>query len=114
MNQLHYQQPITLIKVPSSRVPSLEASRKTVKRRVEVLDTVKKGSSGNNSTFGYSRGELIDTRTAKKALQQTQLPLVISADHALALKANLSNSWTRFRVFQWVNQNVNISLKLFL
>ena len=37
-----------------SRVPSSEASRRTVKRRVKVIDTVREGASGNDSTFQFT------------------------------------------------------------
>ena len=89
------------MKVPSSRVPSTEASRRTVKRRVKVIDTVREGASGNDSSFQFTAEiNYLSREQREELLQQAQLPLVIPADHALALKANLSIPWTKFRVLR--------------
>ena len=44
-------QPITLVQVPGCRVPTADASRRTIERRTEVLSTVRQiASSGDSST----------------------------------------------------------------
>jgi len=89
------------MKVPSCRVSSSEASRRTVKRRVEVVDSVRESISGNDSTFQLAAEVNHLTREQREELlQQAQLPLVIPPNHALALKANLSIPWGKLRVLR--------------
>ena len=88
------------MKVSSSRVPSSEISR-TVKSRVKVIDTVREGASGKDSSFQLmAEVNYLSQEQREGLLQQAQLPLVIPTDHALALKANLSIPCTKFRVLR--------------
>ena len=65
------------------------------------MDTVREGASGNDSSFQFTAVvNYLSREQREQLLQQAQLPLAIPADHALALKANLSIPWTKFRVLR--------------
>ena len=89
------------MQVPGCRVSSSEASARTVKRRIEVLDTVREIASGSDSSAQFA-AELnyLSQDQREELLQQVQLPLVIPADHALAMKADLAIPWTKLRVLR--------------
>lgn len=94
-------QPITLMHVPGCRVSSSEASTRTVKRRAEVLDTLREFSSGNDSSAQFAAEiNYLSQPQREELLQQVQLPFVIPADHALAMKADLAIPWTKLRVLR--------------
>ena len=89
-------QPITLMKVPGCRISSSDASSRTVKRRIEVLETIREVTSGGDSTSQLAA----EVNHLSKVQRQVQLPLVISADHALAMKADLAIPWAKLRVLR--------------
>ena len=94
-------QPITLMKVPGYRISSSDASSRTVRRRVEVLETIREVTSGGDSTSQLAAEvNHLSKVQREELLQQVQLPLVIPADHALAMKADLSIPWTKLRVLR--------------
>ena len=84
------------MQVPGCQVSSSEASARTVKRRIEVLDTVREIASGSNSSAQFA-AELnyLSQDQREELLQQVQLPLVTPADHALAMKADLAIPWSK-------------------
>ncbi len=89
------------MKVPGCRIASGEASSRTVKRRAEVLETVREVTSGGDSTSQLAAEVRYLTKAQREELlQQVQLPLVIPADHALAMKADLAIPWTKLRVLR--------------
>ncbi len=94
-------QPITLVQVASCRVSSSKASTRTVKRRSEVLESVRDMVSGNDSRTQFAAEVNCLTLSQRQELhQKVQLPLVIPADHTLAMKADLAISWTKLRILR--------------
>ena len=89
------------MKVPGCRISSSDASSRTVKRRIEVLETIREVTSGGDSTSQLAAEvNHLSKVQREELLQQVQLPLVISADHALAMKADLAIPWTKLRVLR--------------
>ena len=93
--------PITLMQVPGCQIPSTEASSRTVKRRAEVLESVREIASGGDSTSQFAAEvNYLSQVQREELLQQVQLPLVIPANHALAMKADLAIPWTKLRILR--------------
>ncbi len=94
-------QPITLVQVSGCRISSSEASNRTVKRSAEVLETVRDVASGGDSTSQLAAEvKYLSKRQREEFLQQVQLPVVILADHVLAMKADLAIPWRKLRVLR--------------
>ena len=93
--------PITLMQVPGCQIPSTEASSRTVKRRAEVLESVWEIATGGDSTSQFAAEvNYLSQVQLEEILQQVQLPLVIPANHALAMKADLAIPWTKLRILR--------------
>ncbi len=70
-------------------------------RRAEVLETVREVASGGDSTSQLAAEvNYLSKSQREELLQQVQLPVVIPADHALAMKADLAIPWTKLRVLR--------------
>ena len=78
------------------RVPTEEASSKTIQRRAHTIKEVR----------GALAVDLVEeVRALPKArrhelLAEAGLPLEIPSNHALAIKANLSISWNKLRTLR--------------
>lgn len=82
-------------------MPTADASRKTVDRRSVVLSTVRQiASGGDTSTQFAAEIKSLSKKERQDLLQQAQLPVTIPADHALAIKADLSIPWTKLRILR--------------
>ena len=94
-------QPITLVQVPACRVPTAEASRRTIEWRTEVLSTVRQIASGGDSTTQFAAEIKSLSKTEREdLLKQAHLPVIIPADHALAIKADLGIPWNKLRILR--------------
>ena len=92
----HTLQPISLIHVTTPRVSTEEASQRTVKRRITAIREVREALS-------VDLGEevrALPLSMRKELLAEAGLPIEIPANHALAMKANLSISWNKLRVLR--------------
>ncbi len=89
------------MQVAGCRVSSSKASTRTVKRRTEVLGSVRKFVSGNDSSAQFAAEVSCLTQSQREELlRQVQLPLVIPVDHTLAMKADLAIPWTKLRILR--------------
>lgn len=89
------------MQVPGCRVSSSEASARTVKRRVEVLDSVREIASGSDSSSQFAAEFHCQSREHREELlRQVKLPLAIPVNHALAIKADLAIPWSKLRVLR--------------
>ena len=94
-------QPITLVQVGGCRVPSSEASARTMKRRTENIGKVRSiTSGGDNSAQLASEIKALSKAEREELLLEAQLPVVIPMDQALAMKADLGIPWNKFRVLR--------------
>ena len=85
--------------VSGCRIPSLEASKKTIKRRTDSISKVRDITSGGDST-AQLKAEIqsLSKEQREELLAQAKLPLLIPTDHALAMKADLALPWNKLRV----------------
>ena len=89
--------------VPQCRVKSSEASQKTVLRRSHCLSTLREAVSGGEAvTQLQSEVRCLSKEERQELLRGAGLPVVIPADHALALKADLSLPWAKLRTVRQV------------
>ena len=81
------------------RVPSSKACSKTLSRRSSQLSQLREVISGGESTVQL-QSELSSLTKAEReeVLEGAHLPVVIPADSALALKADLALPWAKLRV----------------
>ena len=79
--------------VSSVRVPTSEASPKTVQRRVDNIREAREslGVCLEEEVRALSR------ESRQELLIETALPIEIPPEHTLAMKANLSISWNKLR-----------------
>ncbi len=72
-----------------------------MKRRAEVIDSVREVASGGDSSSQLA-AELhsLSQHDREDLLHQVQLPLVIPTEHALAMKADLAIPWTKLRILR--------------
>ena len=86
------------MKVPNCRVPSSEASRRTVKRRSDGISQVRHLTSGGDSAAQMA-AEVKDLskEEREKLLSEAQLPIVVPTQKALAMKADLAIPWNKLR-----------------
>ena len=87
--------------MPGCRVPTADTSKNTVEHRSEVLSTLRQiFSGGDNSTQLAVKIKSLSKEEREDLLQQAQLTVTILADHALAIKADLSIPWTKLRLLR--------------
>ena len=87
--------------MPGCRVPTANASKKTVKRRTTVLSSVRQFTSGGDSSKQLAAEIQSLTKSEREdLLHQAQLPVVVPVDHALAMKADLAIPWTKLRILR--------------
>ena len=87
--------------MPGCRVPTADASKRTVERRSEVLSAVRQIASGGDTSAQFAAEvKSLSQVEREDLLQQAQLPVVIPADHALAMKADLGIPWTKLRILR--------------
>ena len=94
-----YKQPLTLMKVPSCRVASSEASKATILRRSHQLARVRNTVSGGSSLVQLqSEIRCLTKEEGQDILKDANLPITIPANHVLAMKADLALPWAKLRV----------------
>ncbi len=72
-----------------------------MKRRTEVLGSVRELVSGNDSSAQFAAEVNCLTQSQREELlRQVQLPLVIPVDHTSAMKADLAIPWTKLRILR--------------
>ena len=84
-------QPLTLMLVSSARVASSEASRKTIKKRLQQIQDTR-------DTVGIGLEDEVQALPKEKRqqlLREVGLPIEIPAPHVLAMKTSLSISWNK-------------------
>ncbi len=65
------------------------------------METVREVASGGDSTSQLAAEvNYLSKSQREELLPQVQLPVVIPADHALAMKADLAIPWTKLRVLR--------------
>lgn len=82
--------------VPSKRVATSQATKKTIHRRLQHLRETR-------DTLGVELEDevrALPKERRQKLLQEVGLPLEIPAPHALAMKATLAISWTKLRTLR--------------
>ena len=71
-------------------------ARRTVEPRTDVLSTVRQIASGGDSSTQFAAEIKSLSKTEREdLLKQAQLPVVIPADHALAIKSDLGIPWNK-------------------
>lgn len=94
-------QPITLVPVAGCRVPSSDASRRTVKRRSEDIGRVRSFTSGGDTRAQIAAEvKSLSKVEREELLQKAQLPVYIPTEHALAMKADLGITWNTLRILR--------------
>ena len=87
--------------VTGCRVPSSDASSRTLKRRSDEIGRVRSIASGGDSTVQLQAEIKSLTKEERdELLYQAQLPIVIPSDHALAMKADLGLPWNKLRILR--------------
>ena len=87
--------------MPGCRVPTADASKRTVERRSEVLSAMRQIASGGDTSAQFAAEvKSLSQVEREDLLQQAQLPVVIPADHALVMKADLGIPWTKLRILR--------------
>ena len=82
-------------------MPTADASKRTIEQRTEVLCSVRQIASGGDSSAQLAAEVKALTQTERDdLLQQAQLPVVIPANHALAIKADLGIPWNKLRILR--------------
>ena len=90
-----------MVQVQGCRVPTADACKKTVQRRNVLLSSVRDFASGGDSTMQLAAEIQSLTKSEREdLLQQARLPIVIPADHALAMKADLQIPWSKLRILR--------------
>ena len=82
--------------VSSTRVPTAEASPKTIQRRVHHIREVRE-------SLGMGLEEevrVLSKERRQELLKEVALPLEIPPEHTLAMKATLSISWNKLRTLR--------------
>ena len=94
-------QPLTFIHVPTPRVNSDDASKKTLKRRSQDLSGIRTFASGSCSTEQFhSEIELLSREEREKLIKSTTNIVEIGSEHSLAMKADLSIPWNKLRTMR--------------
>lgn len=89
------------MRVPGCRVPSSDASRRTVKRRTDGIGRVRSVTSGGDVAAQLaSEVKSLSKAEREELLKEAQLPVIIPTDHALAIKADLALSWRKTRILR--------------
>ena len=80
------------------RVPSSEASKRTLKRRSEDISRVRSISSGGDTTTQMAAEfHCLPKEERAQILLDAGLPITIPTDIALGMKADLFISWNQLR-----------------
>ena len=82
--------------VMTARVPTEEASQKTVQHRVHALREVR----GALAVDLVEEVRALPKARRQELLSEAGLPLEIPSNHALAIKANLAISWNKLRTLR--------------
>ena len=87
--------------ISGCRTPSSGVCKKTLKRRSDSISKLRDITSGGDSTIQL-RAEIqsLTKDQWEELLAKANLPVVIPTDHALAMKADLSISWSKLRVIR--------------
>ncbi len=89
------------MQVPVPRVGTSSASRRAVGRRTDLLRSVRDLASGGESSCQLAAEVSLLTKTERELLLgQASLPITITADHALAMKADLAIPWNKLRILR--------------
>lgn len=84
--------------VPQCRVKTSEASKKTVLRRSHCISSLRDAVSGGEPVEQLkSEIRCLSQEERQELLKTAGLPVVIPPDHALAIKAEVSLPWSKFR-----------------
>lgn len=90
-----------MVKVSECRVPSSDASIRTVKRRSEGIGRVRSITSGGESVVQLASEIKFLTKEEREGLLlDARLPIVIPTDHALSMKADLGIPWNKLRILR--------------
>ena len=85
----------------SSSVATADASKRTIERRTEVLGHVRQLASGGDISAQFAAEiKVLNKAEREDLLHQAQLPVVIPANHALAMKADLGIPWNKLRILR--------------
>ena len=85
--------------ITQCRVPSSDASSKTLSRRSTQLGHLRKVISGGDVALQLqSEMKALSREEREEVLQSAHLPVVVPTNHALALKADLALPWAKLRV----------------
>ena len=91
-------QPLSMMAITKCRVSSSNACNKTLLRRSAQLSQLRKVISGGETSTQFQSELRCLTRAEREdVLKDAHLPVVIPAEHALALKANLALPWAKLR-----------------
>ena len=94
---------MTFMKVRNCRVPSEQATSKTVLARSKELDQHRRVCSGGDETYQLGKEAKIYTmEDREKLLQELQdgMKVQIPSSSALALKADLGIPWVKLRAIR--------------
>ena len=98
------------MKVAECRVPSSDASKRTVRRRNDNIGEVRSITSGGEALVQLaSEIKSLNKEDREGLLLEAQLPIVIPVDHALSMKADLGIPWNKLRILRRLQSSPIIS-----
>lgn len=84
--------------VSRCRVKSSEASQRTISRRKTLSQLRDSISGGDGATQMQSEIRALTREEREAVLREANLPIVVSPDKALAIKADLALPWAKMRM----------------
>jgi len=89
------------MQVQGCRVSTEDASKRTILRRNMTISTVREIVSGGDSSGQLAaKIQTLSKSEREDLLSQAQLPIIVPADYALAMKDDLAILWTKLRIFR--------------
>jgi len=82
-------------------VSTEDTSKRIISRRNMTISTVCEIVSGDdNSGQLVAEIQVLSKSERENLLRQAQLPVIVTVDHALAIKADLAIPWTKLRILR--------------
>ena len=90
---------MSLVRIAACRVPTSEASRKTINRRTQQIGQIRSNISGGESSNQLQEEvRCLPKEERQKLLREGGFTIDIPPEHGLAMKADLALPWSKLRV----------------
>lgn len=96
-----YLQPLSLVKLTSSTVPSSKCSKETIRRRSSEIEMIRDQlSMGDSSVQMGTEIRVLPKDERERIMKEANFTVTIPPEQGLAMKANLNIPWNKLRTMR--------------